>query len=156
MEHSIEPFLPYTKKIMRWLVAQHVPARCIVFVVFQAQKFIDSARDLLDNELTAMASESYQRAYGAMVMVQMLSELEEVMQYRLVPERRPTLKAMWWQRLQSGQRLVEDWQRIIQVHSLVLTPQEDKRTWVKYASLCRKSGSLVSIADLSGFKLTDC
>jgi FKBP12-rapamycin complex-associated protein len=108
-----------------------------------AQKFIDSARDLLDNELTAMASESYQRAYGAMVMVQMLSELEEVMQYRLVPERRPTLKAMWWQRLQSGQRLVEDWQRIIQVHSLVLTPQEDKRTWVKYASLCRKSGSLM-------------
>jgi FKBP12-rapamycin complex-associated protein len=127
-----------------------------VFVVFQAQKFIDSARDLLDNELTAMASESYQRAYGAMVMVQMLSELEEVMQYRLVPERRPTLKAMWWQRLQSGQRLVEDWQRIIQVHSLVLTPQEDKRTWVKYASLCRKSGSLVSIGDSSGFKLTDC
>ncbi|RZC37432.1 serine/threonine-protein kinase mTOR [Asbolus verrucosus] len=108
-----------------------------------AQRFIDSARDLLDNELTAMAGESYQRAYGAMVMVQMLSELEEVMQYRLVPERRPTLKAMWWQRLQSGQRLVEDWQRIIQVHSLVLTPQEDKRTWVKYASLCRKSGSLM-------------
>lgn len=110
-----------------------------------AQKFIDSARDLIDNELTAMAGESYQRAYGAMVMVQMLSELEEVMHYRLVPERRPTIKAMWWQRLQSGQRLVEDWQRIIQVHSLVLTPQEDKKTWVKYAALCRKSGSLVSI-----------
>lgn len=91
-----------------------------------------------------MAGESYQRAYGAMVMVQMLSELEEVMQYKLVPERRQTLKAMWWQRLQSGHKLVEDWQRIIQVHSLVLTPQEDERTWVKYASLCRKSGSLVT------------
>lgn len=43
-----------------------------------AQDFIDRARDMLDTELAAMAAESYQRAYGAMVQVQMLSELEEV------------------------------------------------------------------------------
>lgn len=98
----------------------------------------------MDNELTAMAGESYQRAYGAMVVVQMLAELEEVIQYKLVPERRATLKVMWWQRLESGQRLAEDWQRIIQVHSLVLSPEEDIHTWLKYASLCRKSGSFVS------------
>lgn len=91
-----------------------------------------------------MAGESYRRAYGAMVVVQMLAEMEEVIQYKLVPERRSTLKAMWWQRLQAGQQLAEDWQRIIQVHSLVLSPQEDMHTWLKYASLCRKSGSLVS------------
>ncbi|XP_017768823.1 PREDICTED: target of rapamycin [Nicrophorus vespilloides] len=109
----------------------------------EAQRYIDMARDLIDTELTAMAGESYERAYNAMVVVQMLAELEEVIQYRLIPERRPTLKAMWWQRLQSGQRLVEDWQRIIQVHSLVLTPKEDMHTWLKYASLCRKSGSLM-------------
>lgn len=90
-----------------------------------------------------MAGESYQRAYGAMIMVQMLAELEEVIQYNLVPERRSTIKAMWWQRLQSGQRIVEDWQRIIQIHSLVLSPREDIHTWLKYASLCRKNGSLV-------------
>ncbi|XP_060521647.1 serine/threonine-protein kinase mTor [Cylas formicarius] len=107
-----------------------------------AQDFIDLTRDMIDTELTAMAGESYQRAYGAMVQVQMLSELEEVMQYKLVPERRETLKQMWWERLQSGQRLVEDWQRIIQVHSLVLQPHEDVQTWLKYAALCRKSGSL--------------
>lgn len=109
----------------------------------EAQHFINTARDLLDTELTAMAGESYQRAYGAMVVVQMLAELEEVIQYRLVPERRPTLKQMWWQRLQSGQQIAEDWQRIIQVHSLVLSPKEDLHTWLKYASLCRKSGSLM-------------
>lgn len=100
-------------------------------------------RDLLDTELTAMAGESYQRAYGAMVVVQMLAEMEEVIQYKLVPERRPTLCTMWWQRLQAGQQLAEDWLRIIQVHSLVLSPQEDMHTWLKYASLCRKSGSLM-------------
>lgn len=47
-----------------------------------------------------MAGESYQRAYGAMVSVQMLAELEEVVQYKLVPERQPTIRNMWWDRLQ--------------------------------------------------------
>lgn len=66
----------------------------------EAQQLIDNARDLLDTELTAMAGESYQRAYGAMVNVQMLAELEEVIQYKLVPERRPVIREMWWRRLQ--------------------------------------------------------
>nr|NP_524891.1 mechanistic target of rapamycin, isoform A [Drosophila melanogaster]Q9VK45.1 RecName: Full=Serine/threonine-protein kinase mTor; AltName: Full=Target of rapamycin; AltName: Full=mechanistic Target of rapamycin [Drosophila melanogaster]AAF53237.1 mechanistic target of rapamycin, isoform A [Drosophila melanogaster]CCB63099.1 target for rapamycin [Drosophila melanogaster]CCB63100.1 target for rapamycin [Drosophila melanogaster]CCB63101.1 target for rapamycin [Drosophila melanogaster]CCB63102. len=107
-----------------------------------AQRLIDETRDLLDTELTSMAGESYERAYGAMVCVQMLAELEEVIQYKLIPERREPLKTMWWKRLQGGQRLVEDWRRIIQVHSLVVKPHEDIHTWLKYASLCRKSGSL--------------
>ncbi|PSN34470.1 Serine/threonine-protein kinase mTOR [Blattella germanica] len=84
-----------------------------------------------------------QRAYGAMVSVQMLAELEEVVQYKLIPERRSTIRKMWWDRLQGCQRVVEDWQRIIQVHTLVVSPQEDMYTWLKYASLCRKSGRLL-------------
>jgi hypothetical protein len=31
----------------------------------------------------------------------MLAELEEVIEYKLVPERRPVIKEMWWQRLQG-------------------------------------------------------
>ena len=108
-----------------------------------AHELIESARDLLDTELTAMAGESYQRAYNAMVEVQKLAELEEVIQFKLVPERRPTIKNMWWERLQGGQRIVEDWQKIIQVHTLVISPQDDMYTWLKYASLCRKSGNLM-------------
>ncbi|XP_059477089.1 serine/threonine-protein kinase mTOR [Neocloeon triangulifer] len=108
-----------------------------------AQLLIDSARDLMDTELTAMAGESYQRAYGAMVSLQMLAELEEVVLYKLIPEKRSSIRKMWWDRLQGCQRVVEDWQKIIQVHSLVVTPHEDVYTWLKYASLCRKSGRLM-------------
>ena len=43
---------------------------------------------------------------------------------------------------QGCQRVVEDWQKILQVRSLVLSPQEDMKSWLKYASLCRKSGRL--------------
>ena len=106
----------------------------------QAQRAIDRARQLIDADITAMAGESYNRAYGALVQVMMLSELEEVIQYRLIPERREMIKEKWWQRLQGCQRNVEDWQKILQVHSLVMTPNEDMRTWLKFASLCQKNG----------------
>ena len=35
-----------------------------------------------------------------MVNVQMLSELEEVMQYKLLVERRDVIRKTWWERLQ--------------------------------------------------------
>ena len=52
-----------------------------------------------------MAGESYQRAYGAMVSVQLLAELEEVVQFKMMPDRRPTLRRLWWDRLQVMLRL---------------------------------------------------
>ncbi|XP_050412148.1 serine/threonine-protein kinase mTOR [Patella vulgata] len=107
-----------------------------------AQQCIDKARDILDTDLTAMVGESYNRAYGAMVNVQMLAELEEIIQYKLVPERREAIRSNWWNRLKGCQQNVEDWQKILQVRSLVITPSEDRMTWLKYASLCRKSGRL--------------
>ncbi|XP_053611167.1 serine/threonine-protein kinase mTOR isoform X2 [Plodia interpunctella] len=106
-----------------------------------SQIYIDQARTLLDSELTAVAGESYQRAYGALVNAQLLAELEEVIIYKKVSERRESIRQAWWTRLQGGQRLVEDWRKILQVRGLVLTPQEDMATWLKFASLCRKSGA---------------
>ena len=44
--------------------------------------------------------ESYNRAYGAMVQVQLLSELEEVIEYKMHPERRDMIRRAWWDRLQ--------------------------------------------------------
>ncbi|XP_077105803.1 serine/threonine-protein kinase mTOR isoform X2 [Ranitomeya variabilis] len=120
----------------RAVLALHQDLYCL------AQQCIDKARDMLDAELTAMAGESYSRAYGAMVTCQMLSELEEVIQYKLVPERREIIRQTWWDRLQGCQRIVEDWQKILMVQSLVVSPHEDMRTWLKYASLCSKSGRL--------------
>lgn len=107
-----------------------------------AQRLIDKARDLIDPDLTAMARESQSRAYGAMVQVMMFSELEEVIQFKLVQERREIIKQKWWDRIQGCQRVVEDWQRILMVHQLVLKPEKDERTWLKFASLCRRNGRL--------------
>ena len=42
------------------------------------------------------------------------------------------------------QKTVEDWSKLLRVHSLVLEPQEDTKPWLKFASLCRQNGRLVS------------
>lgn len=106
-----------------------------------AQKFIDQARSFIDTDLTAMANEGKNRAYGAMVQVMMLSELEEVIQYKTMENRRNFIKEKWWKRLKGSQRIVENWQKILTLRSLVMTPQEDMRGWIKFASICQDSDS---------------
>lgn len=103
-----------------------------------AQQLIDSARDRIDSHLTTMVGESQDRAYGAMVSVMLFSELEEAIQYKMAPEKRDFIRNKWWNRLQGCQKIVEDWQKVLRVHSLVLTPYEDRKSWLKFASICQK------------------
>ncbi|XP_029141485.1 serine/threonine-protein kinase mTOR [Protobothrops mucrosquamatus] len=105
-----------------------------------AQQCIDKARDLLDAELTAMAGESYSRAYGAMVSCQMLSELEEVIQYKLVPERREILRQIWWERLQIEafqhmQHFVQMMQQQAQ-HAIATEDQQHRQELHKLMARC--------------------
>ena len=109
----------------------------------EAMEYIEKARDGLDTELTALLGESYTRAYGVVVRVQMLAELEEIITYKKSesdPEKRATMRETWRARLQGCESNVETWQRMLKVRQLVLTPQENRELWIKFANLCRKSG----------------
>ncbi len=46
---------------------------------------------------------------------------------------------MWRGRLRGVQRNVEVWQALLSVRTLVLPMHQDTHTWLKFASLCRKS-----------------
>lgn len=107
-----------------------------------AVAYIDKVRDMFDAELTAMASESYERAYGAMTLVQQLTELEEAIEYKLWPERKARIAVVWSRRLQGCRQDVEQWQRFLLVRSLVLSMNEMRPLWIKFSSLCRRQGKL--------------
>ncbi|KAI5120260.1 hypothetical protein M0805_004596 [Coniferiporia weirii] len=112
----------------------------------KALSHITKARDLLDPELTALVGESYGRTYNIMVRAQMLSELEEIIQYKQFadqPERQNSMKKTWMKRLQGCQPEVEVWQRVLQVRTLVSLPEDDSAMWIKFANLCRKSDRMV-------------
>lgn len=104
---------------------------------------IEQAREGLDTELSALVSESYNRAYQVVVRVQMLAELEELIVYKQCDERKQvTMRKTWETRLEGCQRNVEVWQRMLRLRALVIAPGENIRMWIKFANLCRKSGRM--------------
>ncbi|KAK3358276.1 armadillo-type protein [Lasiosphaeria ovina] len=104
---------------------------------------IDQAREGLDTELSALVSESYNRAYEVVVRVQMLAELEEIIVYKQSDaEKQATLRRTWETRLKGCQRNVEVWQRMLRLRSIIMSPAENMHMWTKFANLCRKSGRM--------------
>lgn len=110
----------------------------------QATSLIDKGVEMLDSSLTALVGESYSRAYGTIVKVQQLMELQEVISYQQATseDRRMFIRRTWSTRLRGCQRSVEAWQEILSVRSLVLPPREDVETWLEFSTICRKSGRL--------------
>ncbi|KAK0707622.1 phosphatidylinositol 3-kinase-like protein [Lasiosphaeris hirsuta] len=109
----------------------------------EALACIEQAREGLDTELSALVSESYNRAYQVVVRVQMLAELEELIVYKQCDgEKQATLRRTWETRLKGCQRNVDVWQRMLRLRSLVMSPQENMHMWTKFANLCRKSGRM--------------
>ncbi|KAK9166114.1 hypothetical protein Scep_001305 [Stephania cephalantha] len=114
----------------------------------EARDYIERARKCLATELAALVLESYDRAYSNMVRVQQLSELEEVIDYCTLPMGNASVvrtevhqydySILFFNMLYY----VKVWQALLAVRALVLPPTEDIDTWLKFASLCRKSGRI--------------
>ncbi|KAF5842964.1 FAT domain-containing protein, partial [Dunaliella salina] len=119
-----------------------------------ARLHVERARELMSTEFAALVGESYERAYTDMVRVQQLTELEEVVEFKAALERRAGgtggleaglqrtafIKQLWRDRLRGAQRHVEVWQSLFSIRQLVIPMHEDTAAWLKFASLCRKSG----------------
>ena len=74
----------------------------------------------------------------------MLTELEEVSEFldqsSRDPGEREVLINNWTNRLELSQPNVEVWLRILKVRALIMTPQTDPSIWIRFVSMCRKSG----------------
>ena len=114
----------------------------------EARTTMTHARELLNTRVTALVSESYARAYNAVALTQQVVELEEVLDYKMLvrqgkegwQEECCHLRGMWRKRLMGLQANVEVWQSMLAVHSLVIPPEGNVEAWLKFASLCRKTG----------------
>lgn len=118
----------------------------------QAATLINETRKTLDTKLGALVGESYSRAYRSMITLQQLSELEEIITYKKLrmnvakseeaARYKRHMVRMWHARLSGCKRVVEVWQQILAVRSLIISPRDDIDTWLQFASLCRQSGNL--------------
>ncbi len=107
-----------------------------------ANLLIENTRDILDGDLTSMASQSYERSYQAIIDAQVLAELEEIITFKKSPSKRDWLMDTWWKRLQGCERSLEYWHRLLLVRSIVLPKEKDIKPWLKFSSLCQKADHL--------------
>jgi len=125
-----------------------------------ADRCIGAARKRLAPVLGGMLDEAYSRAYGSMVTVQQLAELEEIVFFRRkegelrrlhtpalaeahIADAKARLREKWRKRLHNLVAPdISVWRRLVQVRSLVLPPWSDEGTWLRLAGLCRRSGHL--------------
>eukprot|EP00397_Hematodinium_sp_SG-2012_P000203 GEMP01000203.1.p1 GENE.GEMP01000203.1~~GEMP01000203.1.p1 ORF type:complete len:1732 (+),score=334.48 GEMP01000203.1:1967-7162(+) len=107
-----------------------------------AYRLINKSRERLDPELTSLVRESYTRAYRALLRVQQLTALEQIIKYKMATseETRNRYREMWTMRLYGCQQDVGVWQASLQLRSMVIPPTEDVPLMLKFDSLCRRSG----------------
>lgn len=116
----------------------------------KAREYIDHAQKLLDTKLSALVGESYNRAYRSIVLVQQLAELNEIYKYKQrakllgpgskeLERHRKKIHSMWVKRLRGCQQQVPVWELLMSARTLIIPPEEDIHTWIKFSTICRKS-----------------
>ncbi|KAJ1882095.1 phosphatidylinositol kinase- protein kinase tor1 [Coemansia sp. RSA 486] len=110
-----------------------------------ARAYIRSARAEMHNNLVSYLTESYGRGYMQVFRCQMLTELEEVISYKLAVnnrERQVAITNTWHKRLDGIRQDVGMWQKLLRLRSMVLRPILDLDTWIKYVNMCRTSNRM--------------
>ncbi|KAJ1746371.1 phosphatidylinositol kinase- protein kinase tor1, partial [Coemansia sp. RSA 989] len=111
----------------------------------EAVRYINDAREEMESDLVSHITESYSRGYSQVFRCQMLTELEEVIAYKMSSddrERQAAIVDTWRQRLGGIQQDVGMWQKLLRLRSMVLRPVLDLDTWIKYVNMSRKSGHM--------------
>ena len=103
---------------------------------------IEKTRSFLDSNLASMATKSYERSYQYIVEAQILTELEEILEYKNTPSKSDSLIDIWWTRLQGCERSLQHWHRLLLVKSIVLPKEKYIKPWLKFSSMCQKAGQL--------------
>jgi FKBP12-rapamycin complex-associated protein len=109
----------------------------------QLRHVIGVARDMIDGELSSLASESYLRAYDMIVQLQLFTELEELVEYQyiesqLATDRRRVMETMWQQRLGAMTRRVDHWQEVLAVRALLLPADRQLDDWLTFSRMLQK------------------
>ena len=108
----------------------------------RAQELVATASAIVGPTAASLWCESYARTYPQMLLLQRLTELEEVVSYKQSDAESSLhrdLRTTWTKWLQGCQRQVDVWLPLLKVRGLVLTPEKDLAAWLKYSSLCRRS-----------------
>ena len=122
----------------------------------EAQLYIDIARDIIDDKIKTLLSESYERAYKILLSNEHLYQLEEVIKlhntitsiinskeeqtFKLetIHKEQMNLKHRWDERIEMITKDTNAYERILAIRSLVFPIEEDYDKHLDLAKICRK------------------
>ena len=117
--------------------------------LYQAKAIVRDFWPEISNRVTPLLKDGYSGASSKLVMIQVLSEFEEIIDVKLLQltagteaaERfRVRMERMWRSRLADCGQNLKIWNQILMARSIEWTPEEEVCAKVKFASLCRRNG----------------
>ena len=112
----------------------------------KAQKYIYIARDSIYDNIKALLNESYERAYKFLLDNENLCQLEDIIKLNKnnninsqeYNKKKENLKIKWDRALDLKKEDIKDYQRIISIRRIILSPEEDYLTSLELSKICRK------------------
>ena len=111
----------------------------------KAEEYIYIARDSIDDKIKALLNESYERAYKLLLDNENLCQLEDIIKLKKANlnnkeyiKKKENLKIQWNRCLELKKEDIKDYQRIIGIRRIILTPEEDYLTSLELSQICRK------------------
>ena len=111
----------------------------------KAEKFIDIARDSIDDKIKILLNESYKRAHNLLLDSENLCQLEDIINLKKqnynkdeYNKKKENLKILWNECLGLKKEDIKAFQRMIGIRGIIFTPEEDYLTSLELAQICRK------------------
>ena len=117
----------------------------------KAQKYIDIARDSIDDKIKALLNESYERAYKLLLDNENLCELEDIIKLnknnsniKEFKQKKEQLKIKWNKLLELKEDEIKTYERIIGIRNIIFNPEEDYISSLNLSRICRKKDKFAS------------
>eukprot|EP01080_Neovahlkampfia_damariscottae_P005829 gene5829-9652_t len=110
-----------------------------------AKQHINKTRQFIDQDLIALVNEGYTRSYSKIFQSQMLSEMEEVINFKQEKqskEKNQLIIKKWKKRLINTEFVPDNWSNLLNIHNLAISPLEDIKSHLHFARLCRKNNNI--------------
>ena len=117
----------------------------------KAQKYIDIARESIDERIKSLLNESYERAYKSLLDNENLCELEDIIKLKgskLSTEEynkmKENLRKRWDKTLLLKDEDISIYERILAIRKIIFTPEEDYLNSLRLSQICRKSNQFAT------------
>ena len=117
----------------------------------KAKKYIDIARDTIDEKIKALLNESYERAYKLLLDNENLCQLEEIIKLKKInanneeyQNKKEKLKIKWNKSLELKEEDIKTYERIIAIRKILFNPEEDYLSTLRLSQICRKKDKFMT------------